>query len=311
MKERVIILTRGIQASGKSTFAEHWVKEKPTERIRINWDSLRNMFGEYWVESREKLSVIKDMTDAFFKSPMEKGWNIIMDNMNLNPKGWKEMQDRIDKYNETHNEYHYTLEFKDFFDVSVEECIRRDSLRPNPIGESVIKSTYRRYRNFIATQLNNKQYNSFKKFDETKKNCILVDMDATLCFNLQGRPFYGNGAADSMREDKPCKQLCQLVNTYIADKSVDVIILTGREDTEDIRKATEDWLKNNLIGNVDKVLMRPLKNFTKGPDCKYNLYKEYIEPYYNVLFVLEDSSKVVKMWREHGIMCLQPNDGTM
>ena len=53
MEKREIILTRGIQASGKSTYAEHWAKEKPTERIRINWDSLRNMFGQYWVEKRE------------------------------------------------------------------------------------------------------------------------------------------------------------------------------------------------------------------------------------------------------------------
>ena len=136
-------------------------------------------------------------------------------------------------------------------------------------------------------------------------------MDATLCFNLQGRPFYGNGASDTMTNDVPCEQICKLVNKYIKDDNVKVIILTGREDTPDIRKATETWLKNNLDGDVDMVMMRPYKNFTKGPDCKYNLYKTFIEPYYNVLFVLEDSSKVVKMWREHGIMCLQPNDGSM
>lgn len=311
MKERVIILTRGIQASGKSTFADKWVKEKPTERIRINWDSLRNMFGEYWVESREKLGVIRDMTDAFFKAPMEKGWDIIMDNMNLNPKGWKEMQNRIDKYNSTHTEYHYSLKFEDFFDVSVEECIRRDSLRPHPIGESVIKRTYRQYRNFIATELNKRQYNSFIPYDDKKEDCILVDMDATLCFNLQGRPFYGEGAADTMAADVPCEQMCKLVNKYIADDKVEVFILTGREDTPEIRKATETWLKNNLIGNVDAVFMRPMKDYSKGPDCKYNIYKTFIAPKYNVLFVLEDSSKVVKMWRNNGIMCLQPNDGTM
>ena len=156
MEKREIILTRGIQASGKSTYAEHWAKEKPTKRIRINWDSLRNMFGQQWVEEREKLNIIKEMTDAFFKSSMENGLNIIMDNMNLNPKGWKEMQDRIDNYNNTHTKYQYELVFKDFFDVSVEECIRRDSMRSNPIGESVIKRTYRQYRNFIATELNKK-----------------------------------------------------------------------------------------------------------------------------------------------------------
>ena len=32
----------------------------------------------------------------------------------------------------------YDLEFKDFW-TPVEECIRRDASRPNPIGEKVIK----------------------------------------------------------------------------------------------------------------------------------------------------------------------------
>ena len=70
MEKREIILTRGIQASGKSTYAEHWAKEKPTERIRINWDSLRNMFGQYWVEKREKLNIIS--VSNFSKKELEK-----------------------------------------------------------------------------------------------------------------------------------------------------------------------------------------------------------------------------------------------
>lgn len=31
-----IILCRGIQGSGKTTWAKQWVLEKPTERVRIN-----------------------------------------------------------------------------------------------------------------------------------------------------------------------------------------------------------------------------------------------------------------------------------
>ena len=311
MEIKHVILTRGIQGSGKSTWAMTWVKSDPKHRIRINWDCLRNMFGEYWVEDREKLDVISDMTDAFLKAPMEKGWDIVIDNMNLSPKSWKYAQDKIDEYNKIHTKYQYELQFKDFFDVTLEECIRRDSLRPNPIGEAVLRRTYRQYRTFIATELSKKYVNGLKKYDKTKKNCILVDMDATLCFNTTGRPFFGHGAAEGMKDDIPCMEICHLVNNYILDDSVEVIILTGREDTPEIRKATEQWLNEHLIGNVDKILMRPLHDNQKGQDCKLNIYKTFVEPKYNVLFVLEDSSKVVKMWRDNGIVCLQVNDGTM
>ena len=102
MEIKHIILTRGIQGSGKSTWAMTWVKSDPKHRIRINWDCLRNMFGEYWVEDREKLGVISDMTDAFLKAPMENGWDIVIDNMNLNSKFWKYTQNKIDEYNKNH-----------------------------------------------------------------------------------------------------------------------------------------------------------------------------------------------------------------
>lgn len=311
MEIRQIILTRGIQGSGKSTWAESWVKESPNDRIRLNWDHLRNMFGDYWVDKRERLSVLGDMTEAFLKSPMEHGWNIVVDNMNLSESRWKYYQTRIDAYNNTHTKYNYELVFKDFFNVTLEECLRRNAMRSNPVRESVIKQTYRQYRQLIATSLNQQYVNSLKPLDETKQNCIVVDMDATLCFNLSGRPFFGPGTAEGIKDDVPCPQTLHLVQRYIDDESVKVIILTGREDTPEIRMATEDWLKAHLIGDVDMILMRPPHSNSKGPECKLDLYTTFVEPQYNVLFVLEDSSKVVKMWRDNGIVCLQVNDGTM
>ena len=53
---RKIILTRGIQGSGKSTWAKQWAEEDPEHRIRFNWDDMRNMFGKYWVPSREPIN---------------------------------------------------------------------------------------------------------------------------------------------------------------------------------------------------------------------------------------------------------------
>mgnify|MGYP003455142708 FL=1 len=47
-----LILTRGIQGSGKTTWARQWVAEDPDSRVRINNDDLRNMLGNYWVVGR-------------------------------------------------------------------------------------------------------------------------------------------------------------------------------------------------------------------------------------------------------------------
>lgn len=50
-----VIFVRGIQGSGKSTWAKAWALEDPENRLRISWDDIRNMLGKYWVPNREKI----------------------------------------------------------------------------------------------------------------------------------------------------------------------------------------------------------------------------------------------------------------
>lgn len=137
-----IILTRGIQGSGKSTWAKKWVEEDPTHRVRWNNDDFRRMLGPYWVPERENLVSIV-MSDFIYYA-MTIGYDIVIDNMNLNKKYWDFIQDQINSLNKR-----YTLEFKDFFDVSLEECIERDSKREHPIGERIITETYNKYKDVI------------------------------------------------------------------------------------------------------------------------------------------------------------------
>lgn len=58
-----IILCRGIQGSGKTTWAKQWVLEDPEHRVRFNNDDIRNMLGKYWVPSREP--IITTMKNSF------------------------------------------------------------------------------------------------------------------------------------------------------------------------------------------------------------------------------------------------------
>ena len=79
-----IILCRGIQGSGKTTWAKQWVLEDPEHRVRFNNDDIRNMLGKYWVPSREVL--VDSLKRRFLWSSMSYGFDIVIDNMNLNPK---------------------------------------------------------------------------------------------------------------------------------------------------------------------------------------------------------------------------------
>lgn len=139
-----IILCRGIQGSGKITWAKQWVLEDPEHRVRFNNDDIRNMLGKYWVPSREHL--ISDIKKDFIVSAMEFGYDIVVDNMNFNPKEIEYYENLVDSTLGYMN--CYSLEYKDFF-IPLEVCIERDSKRENPIGEEVIRKTYERYKSII------------------------------------------------------------------------------------------------------------------------------------------------------------------
>lgn len=139
-----LILCRGIQGSGKTTWAKQWVLEDPEHRVRFSNDDIRNMLGKYWVPSRENL--VSDIKKDFMVSAMEFGYDIVIDNMNLNPKEVEYYENLVDSV--LGYAICYSLEYKDFF-IPLEVCIERDSKRENPIGEEVIRKTYERYKTII------------------------------------------------------------------------------------------------------------------------------------------------------------------
>lgn len=139
-----IVLCRGIQGSGKTTWAKQWVLEDPEHRVRFNNDDIRNMLGKYWVPSREHL--VSDIKKDFMVSAMEFGYDIVVDNMNFNPKEIEYYENLVDSTLGYMN--CYSLEYKDFF-IPLEVCIERDSKRENPIGEEIIRKTYERYKSII------------------------------------------------------------------------------------------------------------------------------------------------------------------
>ena len=142
-----IILTRGIPASGKSTWAKQEVLKDPEHSIRINRDDLRNMSGQYWVPARE--DYIKACKGTMLMNAINfKFDTIIIDEMNLNPKESGELKGEIAMVNDAFKggQDKYVVEIKDFTDVPLDVCLERDSKRENPIGEDVIRGIFNKYQ---------------------------------------------------------------------------------------------------------------------------------------------------------------------
>ena len=141
-----IILTRGIPASGKSTWAKQEVLKDPEHSVRISRDDLRNMSGQYWVPARE--NYITSCRNQLLNIAVYMGFNtIILDAMNLNPKDIDYIIMVVDNFNKAlEGDNQYKIEFKDFTNVPLNICIERDSKRENPLGEKVIRGIFNKYR---------------------------------------------------------------------------------------------------------------------------------------------------------------------
>jgi len=133
-----IIVTQGIQGSGKTTWAKAWVAEDPEHRIRINNDDITSMwsqpFGTPGLYERLKTARIF-MIALAINSKLD----IVIDNINLSKNSLQEIQNIIEKCSD------YTIEYKDFTKIPLETCIERDSKRNHPIGEKIIRETYNKY----------------------------------------------------------------------------------------------------------------------------------------------------------------------
>lgn len=303
--ERMLLLVQGISGSGKTYFSKKWAEEKPLERVRLNFDDIRTMLGKYWVPERE------DLVESIFKHSLNlamlKGSDIVIDNYsNLNPKRFKEFESIVEQFNKT-SDIKYKIYTK-VIDTPLEICIERDSKRDIPIGEKVIRSQYKKYLPFFVSY----RIKQIPKLEQNVKlpHCIIVDLDGTLCYNTTGRPFFGPEAAERVHEDTLVEPIADLVTRFCNNEAVEseFIVITGRD--ESMRKATLDWLDDHWL-YPSKLIMRSPKDFTSGPEYKLSAFNTYIKDKYFVEFVLDDMQSCVDMWRNLGLVCLQPNKGNL
>ncbi len=139
------------------------------------------------------------------------------------------------------------------------------------------------------------------------KKAIIVDLDGTLA-NIEERRnqlkenkdfkiFYSNIINDKI--NIWCREI---INKF--KNEYEIIIVTGREDVENVRKDTLMWLDDNNV-YYDEIHFRKNKDNRKDAIIKEEIYFDKIKNKYEILFVVDDRKQVTEMWRKNNLICLQ------
>ena len=143
-----------------------------------------------------------------------------------------------------------------------------------------------------------------------KKKAIICDIDGTIA-NIDHRikhwekkprdypKFY-----ETIEDDKPISEIIWIVQKL--SEHAEIIYLTGRH--EGTRNRTKKWLNDHHLPEC-KLLMRGDTDFRPDVEIKKIAYYGLIYPKFDILFVLDDRQRVVKMWRDIGLRCLAVAEG--
>jgi predicted kinase len=128
-----LILTKGLPASGKTTWAKSYLQAHP-KTANLCKDDLRLQLPD----SPEREDRVVKVRDLLTEHYLREGYSVIWSDTNLNPIHTKRAA-------ELTQQHQAQLIVQDFTHVTLAECIRRDLLRPHPVGQAVIQQMYEDY----------------------------------------------------------------------------------------------------------------------------------------------------------------------
>jgi hypothetical protein len=149
-----------------------------------------------------------------------------------------------------------------------------------------------------------------------KKDCYIFDIDGTLADCTERRkiasawPKFNFDVFNNPKlvaKDKENKNVAMLCRYLAHSKKSKIILVSGRR--EELREVTEQWLCQKGLFLYEKLFMRKAKDYRPDTIIKMEIYKEHIEPFYNVVLAVDDRDRLVKMWRDLNIECWQVANG--
>ena len=287
------IVTVGVSASGKSTWARDFCYEQASqgkifhiiERDQIRADILvaknKTQPGEgvvwakwNWKWENEVTAIADAKLAVADADPFVDG--VIFSDTNLAADRRKTLLNKLVKQG-------FEVEEK-FFDISWAEAVKRDTARKNGVGVSVLADQFARLQKATV-----KQY----KGNPSLPKAVIVDIDGTLA-HMNGRSAF---AWDRVGEDDVDDEVRDVVAGLKAS-GYKVIVMSGRDGV--CRDITVDWMKEMGI-QYDEFFIRTAGDMRNDGIIKAELFWNNVADRYNVKMVIDDRPQVLRMWRSLGL----------
>lgn len=293
-----LIITRGLPASGKTSFAR---RLQPSV-VRVNRDDLRRMLHgvrlfTQWAEGQVTI-VQRAQVEALLRARVD----VIVDDTNLRSRtvrDWAELAARFGASFEVH----------DFTDVPLEECLRRDAGRPTEdrVGEDAIRRLHERYLAGRTLPLPIPTVRpgapaSVYTPPPGAPQIVLVDIDGTVALAAGRSPY------DMTRvgEDEPNPAVIAAVRAMHA-AGHGIVYCSGRDASA--RARTEAWLDRHVGVPYLQLHLRAVGDTRKDWMVKREIFEREIRDRYRVVGVFDDRIQVVRMWRDLGLTVFQVAEG--
>ena len=138
---------------------------------------------------------------------------------------------------------------------------------------------------------------------------VIFDIDGTLAdiservHHVRRKPKNWKAFNAGMAQDRAIHAMVRLCN-MLYEAGIRIVLCSGRNEKH--RPETVEWLERQGV-KYHELLLRRDDDFRSDAVIKREILQGMDKS--KILFVVEDRSRVVEMWRAEGLVCLQPAPG--
>jgi predicted kinase len=297
-----IILTRGLPASGKSTWAKAWVAADPGNRVRANRDAIRWTQGiRTGVGTPEQEQLVSLIEESIVKGAVEKGKDVVVDAMHLRAayaKRW----------------YQFGVDVKiQEFVVPIVVLRHRDEDRERAgersVGADVISDLARRFgvkpdgtlQRFVPPSYGHVH----RPYVPGDIPAYSFDVDGTLARMVDRGPYETDKYDTDIADSNVATTLWDLQD---GNPVAEILILSGRSD--EFKDVLIEWLNGwGVQVAPENIFMRAQGDDRNDAIVKSELVDNHISGVYDVIMHFDDRNRVVDALRAKGMKVAQVEPG--
>lgn len=299
-----LIIMVGIGGSGKSTVSKSFVNKDRGQTVRLNRDDFRKMLYDQVPWSSKLEDLTRSVQREAARIALQMGKNVVIDDTNCNRNvraKWEEFAQQC------------KVKFRIVtMNTTLAECITRDSKRlgKEKLGQEIIERQHKDLNSVSVRPHDEPRITLSRPYLKRMellqgslplhlpgRPIVIVDVDGTVANNVKNRSPYDESR---VIEDEPHETIATWVRNLYS--SYNICIVSGRHDT--CGDETWDWFEMNDIP-FDGMFMRYAADNRSDTIIKKEILDELRSVVgENIAFALDDRPRIIRMWRENGILAL-------